>query len=282
VTRQDAISYVQKVLAEAHIPDAWREARYLIERALKLSKGACLLDGTVKLTELETKTIEEWAKRRSQHEPLSRIEGSREFWGLHFELNAHTLDPRPDSETLIEAVLKAFPNPTQNLHILDLGTGSGCLLISLLKEYPKAKGIGVDLSFEAATMARKNAQHNGVLDRALFIQGSWGDAIGEEFDVVVSNPPYIPSSQTLEKNVLNHDPHLALFGGNDGLTCYRDLATVLPRLGHTCFLEIGKDQEDDVSDLMKKAGFKTVNQHHDISGIIRVLEFENDSFTCTH
>lgn len=223
--------------------------------------------------------LKDYVRRRLAGEPVSRILGEREFWSLPFKLSPATLDPRPDSETNIEAALKNISDHQQTLRILDLGTGSGCLLLSLLHELPNATGVGVDLAPEAVKTAQENARHLNLSKRAEFMISRWGDQLTEIFDLVISNPPYIPSPEieTLMPEVRAYDPRLALDGGDDGLEAYRQLALCIPPLLNPenpdalVILEIGKGQEDAVRDLMP---LRCTERKADLAGIIRTLIFD--------
>lgn len=226
-----------------------------------------------------TAALNEAVDRRLAGEPFWRILGEREFWGLPFRLSPATLEPRPDSETLIAAALDQLGTRRRDpLRILDLGTGTGCLLVTLLSECRAASGIGIDLSSEACETARTNAMLNGVAERALFRVGSWTDDLDGRFDLIVSNPPYIPSADiaTLDAVVRDHDPLLALDGGRDGLDPYRHFAAALPdRLadrGHVV-LEIGAGQEEDVKAIMQEGGFIWLGSRRDLGGHPRALIF---------
>jgi release factor glutamine methyltransferase len=212
--------------------------------------------------------------RRAGHEPVSRILGHREFWSLDFALGPATLDPRPDSETLVEAALAACPD--RPLRVLDLGTGTGCLLLAVLHDRPAAFGLGVDRSEAAAGTARANARALGLADRAAFLVGDWATALDARFDLILSNPPYIPEAEiaALDPEVRDHDPHLALSGGADGLDAYRDLAVALPGLlvpGGTAVVELGIGQAADVAALFRAAGLDITATPHDLAGIPRCL-----------
>lgn len=227
-----------------------REARLLIAHSLKSSYEDIFLTGNRLLTNEEETLFEALLQRRLNHEPISKIRGYREFWGLQFRVTKDTLDPRPDSETLIEAVLAAYPDKTQHLRILDFGTGTGCLLLSLLHEYPKASGIGVDRSETASYVAQENAIQLNLKDRCSFIVGNWGDALESSFDIVISNPPYISRNEPLPPEVAVYDPEMALFAGDDGLDCYQALAHQIPKLvtpDSKIFLEMGVGQFQAIS-----------------------------------
>ena len=220
--------------------------------------------------------------RRCQREPVSRIVGRRGFWTLDLELNEASLDPRPDSETLIEAVLEHVSSRQTPLRVLDLGTGTGCLLLSILAEYPNATGLGVDLSLACVALAGRNARRNQLESRAEFQNGDWMGDIHTIFDVIICNPPYIPAGQisALAPEVAVHEPRLALDGGVDGLDCYRRLAVgfadVLAENGHI-FLEIGHDQQASVIEVMQQAGWRTVAVRPDLAGHDRCLVLQSDN-----
>ena len=220
--------------------------------------------------------------RRLAGEPLWRILGAREFWGLSFSLSPGTLEPRPDSETLIETALCHFAERRyEPLRLLDLGTGTGCLLIATLCEFPQATGLGIDLSPDAVAAATGNAARNSVAERAAFRQGDWTDGIAERFDLILSNPPYIGSDEIagLDRNVREHDPLLALDGGPDGLDAYRALAAALPcrlKPGGLAILEIGAGQKTSVVALMRQAGLRHLDSRRDLGGHIRALVFGHD------
>ena len=236
-------------------------------------------DPFVKLDGEAEARLESFASRRLAGEPVWRILGEREFWGLPFGLSAATLEPRPDSETLVEAVLDQLAGRRlEPLAILDLGTGTGCLLIAVLSEYLAATGLGIDLSPEACETARRNAVLNGVSDRVLFQRGSWTAGLEQRFDLVLSNPPYIRTRDiaTLDISVRDHDPRLALDGGEDGLGPYRIFAKTLPDVlaqGGMVVLEIGAGQEADVIAIMGEGGFAWRGSRRDLGGHPRALIF---------
>lgn len=220
-------------------------------------------------------TIEALAARRLAREPIARLFGRREFHGRDFRLNAACLVPRPDTETVIAAALKVLP-VNRATHLLDLGVGPGTILLTLLAERPLARGLGVDLSATALDMARDNAVRLGVSDRADFEVGSWFAQIASRFDLIVSNPPYISSAdhETLEPEVRDHDPRLALVGGADGLDAYRAiLASAMAHLvpGGHLVLELGFGQAKAVGELARRAGFTFMGIDHDLGGVERAL-----------
>ncbi|CAM5189503.1 hypothetical protein ARD30_15880 [Bosea thiooxidans] len=251
------------------------DARLLVEGAV----GQENPDPDMQLPADALARLRDFATRRLAGEPVWRILGEREFWGLRFRLSPATLEPRPDSETIVEVTLAALAGRREEaLSLLDLGTGTGCLLIALLSELPRATGLGIDLSAEARDMAAGNAELNGVGDRAAFRQGSWTEGLAGRFDVIVSNPPYIPSGEIagLSVEVREHDPLLALDGGADGLGPYRIFARTLPALmapsGIVVF-EIGAGQGPDVVALMQAGGLEFRGSRNDLGGHERALIF---------
>ncbi len=206
---------------------------------------------------------------------MSRIIGAREFYGRRFRVTPAVLDPRPDTETLVEAALKRMP---PSARVLDLGTGSGAIIVTLLAERSDATGLATDISSEALAVARENAAALGVAERLTFLEAPWFDGIGERFDLIVSNPPYIPRADiaALSADVRNFDPLLALVGGSDGLDPYRAIAAgAAARLkpGGTVAVEIGAGQADSVEGIFAASGFRQLGRHRDLGGHIRCLEF---------
>ena len=217
------------------------------------------------------------AARRFAGEPLSRILGRREFWSLEFAISPDVLDPRPDTETIVEAALAAFAaRRGEPLRLLDLGVGSGALLCALLSELPAARGLGVDLSEGAAAAARANVEALGFGDRAAVRVGDWAAGLAGPFDLVVANPPYVRSGDIafLEREARVHDPRLALDGGADGLDAYRALAPQIGRLlapTGRFFLEVGAGQAPAVTELAAAAGLVELATHRDLAGVERVV-----------
>ena len=235
------------------------DARLLIGAALDLDHTAPAAQAARLITSQESKAIARFAQRRMAHEPVARILGRKEFWGLDFRLSAATLVPRPDTETVIEAALEFFQNfRASAVRIADIGTGSGAILLALLSEFPEATGVGTDISAEALATAELNARRFDLAGRASFVQCDYAAALSGPFDLIVSNPPYIPSSHiaTLDHDVRDHDPILALDGGTDGLDAYRAIipqAGALLGPGGVLIVETWHDQSTPVSDLMRAA-----------------------------
>lgn len=274
----EAQATMARHLEEADVDEAKREARLLLLQALGIDL-ATLIASEARPLGAAAARARELLARRCAREPLSRILGRREFYGLEFRLNASTLDPRPDTETLVDAVLGHLANvglTDSPLHLLDLGTGTGAILIALLSRLPNAEGVGVDIASDAVRMAEVNASILGLDARSRFRLGDLLQGIGERFDVLVSNPPYIASGDIagLEPEVRNHDPRLALDGGTDGLTFYRRiLRDASSRLteGGLIALELGAGQAQAVTGLMEQAGFFDIRSVRDLGGIERVL-----------
>lgn len=279
VTLAAAIAAAAARLAEAGIEESRREARLLVCRLLGAGPELLLGQPGRLLDAGDTARIEAAVARRAAREPLSRILGEREFWSLPFALNAATLDPRADSETLVEAVLAELDGQSAPLRLLDLGTGSGCLLLALLSELPQAEGLGVDASAEAVALAAENARELGLAGRAGFCRHNWTAGLaqlGAAWDVILSNPPYIASAEIAElaPEVAAYDPWLALDGGPDGLTAYRSLipaaAGVIAEQGLIA-LEIGEGQAPAVESLLRAAGFRPLRRARDLAGRERCL-----------
>lgn len=214
--------------------------------------------------------------RRLDREPVSRILGRREFWTLDLIVGPETLDPRPDSETLIEAAIAGFADRAPPSRVLDLGTGTGCLLLAALAVFPEARGLGVDVAAGAVETARSNAARNRLGDRAAFAVTDWADLTTEPADLVLSNPPYIEAGAVagLAPEVARFDPMGALVGGADGLEAYRSLAAVLPRVlapDGIAILELGAGQCRAVAALSEAAGFSVEDVRKDLGGIDRSL-----------
>jgi release factor glutamine methyltransferase len=259
----------------AETPDL--DIRLILKEALGINDADIISGRDIEVLESEVNRIKSWVDRRVSGEPVSKIIGKREFWGLPFIVNENVLDPRPDTETLVEAALKRFSdNPPGN--ILDIGTGSGCILISLLSEWPDAVGTAVDISEKALETAEKNAELNKVQNRCRFVNSNLSEAIsGQKFDLIVSNPPYIPNREidSLANEVKNHDPILALDGGDDGLYFIKkiinELSCLLKSRG-ICFLEVGFGQAENVVRLVEETGLSIKGLHSDLAGTERVVE----------
>jgi len=262
----------ERRLSEAGIDSARLDSQILIAAVLGADPGALRFAEDRPVDARDGQRIENFLRRRAKtREPVSRILGKREFWSLEFRVTPAVLDPRPDSETLVEAALALFPDAAALLSVLDLGTGSGCLLLAVLHERPNAIGLGVDASDQALAVAAGNAERLGLAARVEFRKSDWGAGVPECFELILCNPPYIGEAEraTLTPEVARHDPRAALFAGPDGLDAYRailpDLARLLAPGGHALF-EIGATQAEAVSAIARGAGLKIVEIKRDLTG----------------
>jgi len=252
------------------------DARLLLEAAGPVSRADILSDPHRALEPDAEARLEDFVSRREQREPVSQILGRKGFWTLMLGVGPGVLTPRPETETILDVVLPVFP-PERAFSVLDLGVGSGAILLSILAERPKAKGLGVDVSEEALAISRDNAAQLGLERRTALLRSDWTAGLAEaSFDLVVANPPYIPSAdiETLEPEVRNHDPRLALDGGPDGLAAYRLLAPEILRVlraGGMFAVEIGVGQAVAVTALFQAAGAEALVVHNDLATHPRVV-----------
>ncbi|MDF2097368.1 peptide chain release factor N(5)-glutamine methyltransferase [Aquibaculum arenosum] len=228
----DALTTAQQELEAAGVPDARRDARLLLAALLECDISTVIAWPERGLDQASEEAFRDSIRRRAAREPVARILGVREFWSLPFQLAPETLDPRPDSELLVSALLERVRDPQAPLQALDLGSGSGCLLLALLSELPQARGLGVDCSQAAVDMATRNARNLGLAERVHFQLGDWCAGLEQRFDLLLCNPPYIPADEidALEPEVAGWEPRGALDGGDDGLEPYRILIPQLDRL----------------------------------------------------
>jgi len=273
---RDGLSEAAARLRARGFDAARHEARLLVAAALECEPGELIANDDGAIDELAQHRLEHFIERRLAHEPVSRIRGYREFWSLRFEITLDTLDPRADSETLVEAVLERLSDRKRPYRVLDLGVGSGCLLLALLSELPWAVGIGVDCLPGAVATARRNAAALGLTDRARVELGNWGAGLEPGYDIILANPPYIPSATLagLMPEVVCYEPRIALDGGPDGLAAYRALAPQLHSLlapAGMAVLELGAGQLTSVSALLAGAGLVLRGIRHDLSGIERCV-----------
>lgn len=259
-------------LREAGIDGPERDARLLLAEILDLSVSRLSLEPDFEVTKGQAEAFHALLARRAAREPVSKILGRRNFWGRDFEITPDVLDPRPETETLIDLCLQG-PAARQ---MLDLGCGSGIIAITLLAEWNTTKSVACDLSPACLDVSARNAETHGVSDRLNLIKSNWFSEIEGEFDLIVSNPPYIstPEMATLSADVLNHDPHLALTPGGDGLAPYEALAKGARKHlspGGRSFVEIGWKQGPQVVEIFKAAGLANVACHQDLNGHDRVV-----------
>ncbi len=274
----EALAEMIAHLVVAGVENPRPDARLLLAHVLGVAPQSLVLGEKRLLRPEQQATCAALVARRVRHEPVSRILGRRGFWTLDLYLNAETFDPRPDTETVIEAVLEQMENRQSPCTLLDLGTGSGCLLLALLTELPNATGLGVDIAAGAVAAAHANACAAGLATRARFRTGDWGRGLDDAFDVIVANPPYIVDSaiDTLAPEVARFDPRCALRGGSDGLAAYRALAPDLVRLLQPeglVALEIGQGQAPAVEGIMAGVGLSLRACRSDLSAVVRCMLF---------
>ncbi len=273
---REALARTAARLRETGVEAPWMEARLLLEAASGLGAVEQIGDPDRPLDEPTLAALERLVERRADREPLAYILGEKEFHGLAFTVSPEVLIPRPETEILVELVRECLPDPAAPLRILDIGTGSGCLLVTLLTLCRGAFGIGTDLSFPALRIARHNAERHEVGDRAGWVCCRWADALSGPFQVIVGNPPYVPTAElaVLQPEIRRHEPRLAFDGGPEGLDAYRALAREIPPLlaeDGIAVLELGRGQGAAVAGLMREAGLEIVEIRPDLAGIARAM-----------
>lgn len=261
-------------LAKAGISSPELDARILLEEATGKSRSYIIANSESELSVAEINAFTKLMERRLKREPISQIMGRKEFWGREFEVSPDVLTPRPETELIIVAALKAFPKE-KPLRILDLGTGSGCIILTLLMEFPDSTGIAVDISKTALAIARQNAYNHGI-DRVEFVLSEWCENVApQRFDLIVSNPPYISllNKNSLDKE-LSYEPETALFSGDEGLDSYREIAEDLSDMEFgLAIFEIGQNQEDEIRRIFAYHGIDCVGELSDLAGITRTMMF---------
>ncbi len=271
----DLLGFGNRELRNAGIKTANLDARVLLSEALELKEKYFFSD--FKISKNKYNLYQNYIKQRLEGKPVSKIIYKRAFWKSDYFINENVLDPRPDSETIIETAIKfSFKENFEN--VLDLGTGSGCLITSIIAEFPLSFGVGVDISFNAIKVASRNSKNLNLDNRIQFIVSDWFNSIKGKFDLIVCNPPYIESSKIslLPNEVKLYDPHGAIDGGIDGLNSYRTIASEISQFinpnGKIIF-EIGFSQEHQVINIMKQYGFINLLKVKDLSNIVRCLVF---------
>ena len=271
-------------LQQNGISNARHVAQILLRNCLDLDREAVLRNPKQSVQSGSVDKFYRAVSRRCRHEPVSRIIGFREFWSLPFKVTSAVLDPRPDSETVVAAALDFSENrKSESLRVLDLGTGTGCLAMAFLSERHNATAIATDISAEALSIARRNAVTLGFAQRCSFVSAHWCAGISDRFDVVLANPPYIPTAviPTLEASVYRYDPHVAIDGGVDGGACYQQLIPLLSKVlrkGARVFLEIGLEQSELVTNILRANMLSVIEIREDLAGNARciVAEAETD------
>ena len=263
-------------LREAQVDSPVIDARLLVEAAVGVTRTELITDPYRVLSEEQAATLYAYVERRSRREPVSHILGRKGFWKIMVQVDARVLTPRPETEVIVDHALRAFTEG-ERFSVLDLGVGSGALLLAILAERPAARGLGVDLSEDALAVARENAANLGMGGRAALLRGDWTAGLAaDEFELVVANPPYVRTDElaTLDPEVRDHEPRLALDGGEDGLRDYRVLAPEILRVlkpGGLFLVEIGADQGEAVSALFHAAGAQGLGVLKDLCDRERVV-----------
>lgn len=275
MTYQECYDWGRKTLEQAELSEAALDARLLLEYVFSLDLNGLLMHGSEEADGEKLLVYRSLIQKRAQHIPLQHLTGIQNFMGLEFKVNEHVLVPRQDTETLAEEVLREI---SDGMRILDMCTGSGCILISLLRYTNDCQGVGVDISEDALTVARENAE--GLLgektESAIFLSGDLFEPVSGKFEFIVSNPPYIASEviPSLMPEVREHEPLMALDGGEDGLRFYRRIAEESKEYlknGGMLYFEIGYDQAGAVTALMEREGFREIRVVKDLAGLDRVV-----------
>tara|TARA_R110000868_G_scaffold66594_5_gene198298 strand:+ start:77528 stop:78403 length:876 start_codon:yes stop_codon:yes gene_type:complete len=279
---RDALEAAARALEVAGIEGAKAEARALAAFVTGLTPAQIFSRDDTELSDADAAQFDAVIRRRIAGEPAAYIMGVREFWSLPFKVTPATLIPRPDTESVIDLAIQLFADRTPPQQILDIGTGSGCLVLALLDIYADAHGIGTDISVCALSVAAENAMTLGLSNRATMVEGAWSAQQAEPFDLIVSNPPYIPRHdiENLDVTVRDFEPLLALDGGADGLDAYRHVlaeAVDIVTDGGWIVLEVGIDQADTVTEIARNLGLLAGPRQRDIAGIDRALAFHKKS-----
>lgn len=270
-TLSAALAEGRRRLRAARIESSALDARLLLARALACAMTEVIGHPERPLADRERAAFDRLIARRAQGEPIAYIVGEKEFWSHDFRVGRETLVPRPETERVVETALARIEDRARPLTLLDLGTGSGCILLSLLAELPRARGVGVDIAEGAIGIARANAARLGLSERARWCVGHWGEALAGPFDLIVGNPPYIARGEwaDLPRDITRFEPEAALLAGEDGLAAFRQIVPSLPRLlapGGAVVLEIGATQGAAVVGLLRHHVFQDIDMQRDLSG----------------
>ena len=277
---RDALRRAAARFAAAGIDTPALDARLLLMHVSGLPREALVAEPEAVLPPEVMARYEALVSARASRQPVAQLTGMREFWGMEFTVTPDVLTPRPETETLVEAVLRRVPDREAPMRILDLGTGTGCLLLSLLSELPGARGLGVDASPAALAVAKANAEALRLSARSHFRLSEWCKEVVGTFEIIVANPPYIPSNAigALMPEVAAYEPRMSLDGGMDGLACYRNIAAELPfhaSKGAWIVLEVGEGQHEAVADIFMQAGFRLKAVEPDLSGVMRCVTLQS-------
>jgi release factor glutamine methyltransferase len=277
----ERIADARQTLVNAGIPaaDAALDAEVLARHALGWDRARLVAEGRGDATEEFAARFDSLINRRARREPVAFITGHREFWGLDFEVSRDVLIPRPETELIVEAVLDLRPERSAVRRILDVGTGSGCLAVSLAIEYPLAHVLAIDISEDALSVARRNAERHGVADRVHFVRGDLIESIRGPVDVIVSNPPYVPAGVALSPDIIRYEPAVALYAGDDGLRALERLiggARACLAHGGLFVVEFGLGQDRRIDALAREAGWRGIGMKEDLQAIPRTATMVNE------
>lgn len=270
---------ITKILAEGGIETNSLDARIILREIFNFDEKELILNSDLILSESKISKVQKIITRRLNFEPVSKIFGKRDFYNSTFSISDDVLDPRPETENIVE-IANNFILEKGYESFIDLGTGSGCIILSILKENKNLTAVGVDISIDAINIAKKNSKDMNLEKRSSFLVSNWLSSIYSSYDLIISNPPYIPSDEiiTLSKTVKNFDPLISLDGGQDGLKCYKEIAQDINRVinkNGRVILEIGYNQAHDVIKIFESKEFKLLKIYNDINGLNRILTFES-------
>ena len=270
---------ITKILAEGGIETNSLDARIILREIFNFDEKELILNSDLILSESKISKVQKIITRRLNFEPVSKIFGKRDFYNSTFSISDDVLDPRPETENIVE-IANNFILEKGYESFIDLGTGSGCIILSILKENKNLTAVGVDISIDAIDIAKKNSKDMNLEKRSSFLVSNWLSSVYNSYDLIISNPPYIPSDEiiTLSKTVKNFDPLISLDGGQDGLECYKEIAQDINRVinkNGRVILEIGYNQAHDVIKIFESKEFKLLKIYNDINGLNRILTFES-------
>ena len=270
---------ITKILAEGGIETNSLDARIILREIFNFDEKELILNSDLILSESKISKVQKIITRRLNFEPVSKIFGKRDFYNSTFSISNDVLDPRPETENIVE-IANNFILEKGYESFIDLGTGSGCIILSILKENKNLTAVGVDISIDAINIAKKNSKDMNLEKRSSFLVSNWLSSVYNSYDLIISNPPYIPSDEiiTLSKTVNNFDPLISLDGGQDGLKCYKEIAQDINRVinkNGRVILEIGYNQAHDVIKIFESKEFKLLKIYNDINGLNRILTFES-------
>ena len=270
---------ITKILAEGGIETNSLDARIILKEIFNFDEKELILNSDLILSESKISKVQKIITRRLNFEPVSKIFGKRDFYNSTFSISDDVLDPRPETENIVE-IANNFILEKGYESFIDLGTGSGCIILSILKENKNLTAVGVDISIDAINIAKKNSKDMNLEKRSSFLVSNWLSSIYNSYDLIISNPPYIPSDEiiTLSKTVKNFDPLISLDGGQDGLKCYKEIAQDINRVinkNGRVILEIGYNQAHDVIKIFESKEFKLLKIYNDINDLNRILTFES-------